>query len=60
MMEKNLIMLEKRIRKVIHMINKGTISTKEAKLGVSLNLMKSFDEVLYTELMNKYKIAINK
>jgi hypothetical protein len=58
MVERNLRLLEKRIRKGIHMIDKGTATPKEAKLGLSLNLMKDFDEVLYEELMNKYKNVV--
>lgn len=53
--EKDLIKLEKDIKIKINNIKLGKIKKSESGIGRSLNLMKTFDEVLYESLLSEYK-----
>lgn len=53
--ERQLRQLEDSIRKKMHRIKMGTLTPKESKIGVEINLMKSFDEILHKRLMDEYK-----
>jgi len=56
--EKELNRLEKRIRTKMHQIKTGDKTAKESGIGKVINLMKSFDENLHSELMDEYKIIL--
>jgi hypothetical protein len=53
--EKNLIKLEKEIRGKMLAIKNGKLTPKESGIGKMMNIMKSLDEPLYIELIEKYK-----
>ena len=54
-MERNIIKLEKEIRVKMMNIRSGNLLPKDSGIGKLINLMKSFDEVLYDEIMKEYK-----
>lgn len=57
--EKQIIKLEKEIiAKMLAIKNKKT-TPKDSGIGKLINLMKSFDEPLYDELMAKYKKTLS-
>ncbi len=47
--------LEKQILVKMRKIKNKSITPKESKIGFMMNRMKESDEVLYTELIEKYK-----
>ena len=49
---------EKKIRIGIKSVRDGSKTPKDAKVGQALNLMRHFDEVLHSELMELYKKAL--
>lgn len=53
--EKNIIKLEKEIRAKMMQIRSGKTTPKDSGIGKLINLMKSFDEPLHTQIMNEYK-----
>jgi len=56
--EKELNKLETSIRNKMHRIKKGTLTPKASGIGREINLMKSFDEILFNKLMNEYKLIL--
>lgn len=57
--ERDLRRLEDSIRKKMHRIKMKTLTPKESKIGVELNLLKAFDEILHKRLMTEYKHILN-
>ena len=53
--EKELIKLEKEIYSKMAQIKSGKVLPKDSGIGKMINLMKSFDEPLYTKILNEYK-----
>jgi hypothetical protein len=53
--EKELIKLEKEIRSKMIQIKNGKITPAESGIGKLINLMKNFDEPLFTKLITEYK-----
>ncbi len=49
---------EKKIRLGIKTIRDGNKTPKDAGVGQTLNLMRHFDEILHSELMELYKKAL--
>jgi hypothetical protein len=50
--------LEKKILGKMGAIKNGTLTPKDSGIGVLLNRLKPLDEVLYLELLNKYKTIL--
>jgi hypothetical protein len=53
--EKELIKLEKEIRSKMIQIKNGKITPTESGIGKLINLMKKFDEPLFSKLITEYK-----
>ncbi len=60
MREKDLIRLEARIRRLMTQIESGKVTPRDSGIAPALNMMKKLDEVLYQELLDKYKLILNK
>lgn len=57
-LEKNIVKLEKEIRGKMLSIRLKKLSPKDSGIGKLINLMKSFDEVLYLSLIKEYKTIL--
>ncbi len=57
--EKELIKLEKEIYSKMMKIKSGTLLPKDSGIGKMINLMKSFDETLYSKILRDYKKVLN-
>lgn len=57
--EKDIVRLEKEIRMKMRSIKNGTLTPKDSGIGKLINLMKSFDEPLYDNIMVEYKKVLN-
>ena len=57
--EKELNRLEKNIRTKMAKIESGEMTAKSSRIGKNINLMRSFDEVLYNELLEEYKTILD-
>jgi hypothetical protein len=55
MTEKDLILLEKRIRLKMKTIENGEVAPKDSGIAPLFNILKKYDEVLYNELLVLYK-----
>jgi hypothetical protein len=53
--EKHLINLEKEIRAKMMQIKSGKVIPAQSGIGKLINLLKPFDEVLYTQILEQYK-----
>jgi len=53
--EKDLIRLEKEIKSKMVQIKNKKMTPAESGIGKLLNLMKSFDELLFEKLISEYK-----
>jgi hypothetical protein len=53
--EKNLTKLEKDIRSKMIQIKSGRLLPKNSGIGKMINLLKTLDETLHTEIMDEYK-----
>jgi hypothetical protein len=53
-------LLIKKIKGGINVIKNGIKSPKEAGLGVHLNKLKTINQMMYEELLEEYKVAVQK
>jgi hypothetical protein len=53
-------LLIKKIKGGVNAIKNGIKSPKEAELGIHLNKLKTLNQMMYEDLLNDYKFAVQK
>jgi hypothetical protein len=59
-MEKDLIRLEREVNSKMKMISQRKITPGDSGIGRQLNLIKKYDEALFTKMISEYKKILDR